>query len=187
MFILTFGILAAAAMQGSAIRASTVSYDRTEANNIATALLETLQTIDFDHDLLKEEPDGGNRLKDHIPDLSQPSKTCSFTNLTESMRRDWYKKCEQGLCHTYTEKGKLPNMLDNLVTVVNGDAGLIEDKSGFTYVMYWWVEPIKVKEADGREKETNKNVHIFLEWHTPYGKNHLAYTTTKYLNVSLKK
>ena len=41
MLVLTVGVLAVAAMQGNAIRASTVAYERTEANNIATALIET--------------------------------------------------------------------------------------------------------------------------------------------------
>ena len=186
MCILTIGVLAAAAMQGSAIRASTVAYDRTEANTIATTLLETLQTVDFDHELLKEEPDSANKLVYHIPDLAQPEKTCRFTNLTEAMKREWYKQCESEKCHAYTDKGKLPAMMDNLVTVVKPDSGLVRDKSGLMYVLYWWVQDVKVKEQ-GKDKTANKNIHVFLEWNTPYGKNHLAYTTTKYLNVSLKK
>ncbi len=151
MFVLTVGILAVAAMQGNAIRASTVAYERTEANNIATALIETLQYIPFDDASLSPTGSGNGQLVNNA-----------------------------AVVHTYTADS-LPSMLNSLVKVPTGaPAGTIVDRAGITYRLSWAVQDVL---NGGRA--VNKNIRIFLRWSTPYGENHLEFTTAKYANVSL--
>ncbi len=52
--ILTIGIFAAIGMHVTALNASSSSYHRTNANNVAISLLETLKNLDFDDPILNE-------------------------------------------------------------------------------------------------------------------------------------
>lgn len=61
--ILTIGILSAMSMQVKAIDASSSALNRTDANNVAISLLETLKQMDFtDPNLIQTSP--GNLVRD---------------------------------------------------------------------------------------------------------------------------
>lgn len=60
--ILTIGILAAMGMQVRAISASSTALNRTDANNIAVSLLETLKELPFDDANLAQTVAAGNAI-----------------------------------------------------------------------------------------------------------------------------
>lgn len=187
MLILTIGIMAAAAMQGSAIRSSAASYDRTEANNIAVAMMETLQHLNFQHKSLAK-------------DTYKPDEDSE-----ETIRKNAnpYPYDKDG------DKLELPDMLDKLVKVETIDAskvkrgtpcffpspdnanapmtlGVVSDNAGSCYLLRWAVADAgKVTTDDGKEAKVNKHIHVFVDWNTPYGTSRLHYASIKYNNTSL--
>lgn len=155
MSILAAGILTVCMMQVSAMRASATAYDRTEANSIATALIESFQSLPYDDSLLDDTADGGD-----LP--SNADDTC----------RHYVKNASK----------KLDRIMRNMIDVPSGaEAGVVEDKSGTRYNLSWAVQE-ETAQVDGQSKSIRKTIRVFMDWKTPMGTNHLDFITSKYPN-----
>lgn len=110
MAILTIGILTVTMMQGRAMLASAVAYDRTEANNIAIALIETLQHIPFNDPSLAAT-------------VSTPGELANDAN-----------------AHTYASDSLPDMLDALIEIPPGSPAGTIVDRSGIRYTLSWAVQ-----------------------------------------------
>ena len=208
MFLLTVGILAAAAMQGSAIRASTTAYERSEANNIALTMMETLQHLKFEDKALAKatydpadekyrNPSGGEDPEDNIKadanlypydrDGERMNLPAMLTDLIEEVPEKQQKKGTS--CYFEDKNGKQITR------------GVVRDKAGGCYLLRWAVaDAAKVNLENGMIvfdpdsfdtgtgiAKVNKHLRVYLDWHTPYGmENHIQFMTIKYNTSPLR-
>lgn len=165
MAILAVGILTACLMQGMALRTSTVAYQRTEANNVAQALVEALQQLPFDHAML--EPTQSDAALDMLE--------------KEGVAAKWTGSLDKSAARVLTRDAddKLAEMVSGVFTVKN-DEGAVMDARGLTFDLRWAVQEVVVKAAP-ENISTDKIIRVYMDWDTPVGiKNHLQYTTNKY-------
>lgn len=114
IFILTIGILAAMTMQIRAIGASSSALNRTDANNVAISLLETLKELDFDDPNLNATTTSTYTLVGGLPTFDNNERTFVAANFPE---------------------------MQTIVQVPAGAAaGTVIDKTGVTYQLSWDVQ-----------------------------------------------
>ncbi len=160
--ILTIGILTVMVMQANAIRASSSAMNRTEANNISIALLETLKRLPFDN-----------------TNLSQPANNPTITELnTVSTTQDLTNLITGAKVKTFSNAG-LPEMAS--LIQAGATAGTVVDHSGITYQLAWAVQDQTLATGE----TLNKTIWVFMTWNTLMGQNRLQMTSIKYNNISL--
>lgn len=147
--LLTIGILAAMTMQIKAIGASSTAMNRTEANSVSLALLETFRRLDL-----------GNA------NLAPTTATVNEL-LNVSTRQQLQALITNGKIRTFAAAG-LPEM-QPLINVPAGGvpAGTIIDHSGISYQLAWAVQDQAL--LDG--SPLNKNIWIIMIWDSPMGVN----------------
>lgn len=153
--ILTIGIMAAMGMQFRAIGAGSTAMDRTEANNVAQALLETLKDLPFDDANL------------NFTGAAAPGDLLPAT------------------ARTFTTAANFPRMAAFVQMPAGAAAGTVVDKSGITYQLSWAVQDNPADPADPTGKKTGKTIRVFMTWNSPMGQNRLEITAIKYNNVNL--
>lgn len=162
IFILTIGILTVMAMQVMAIGASSSAMNRTEANNVSLALLETLKELPFDD-----------------ANLNQTTATLAELNSVTNGQQ-LQALINAGRVRTFTAANL--SEMESLVQVPAGAvAGTIIDKAGITYQMAWAV----VDQNLATGQTLYKTLWVFLYWNSMMGHNRLQTTTVKYNNVQL--
>lgn len=170
MAILTAGILAVCMMQVSALRASMVAFDRSEATGIATALIECFQNLPYS-DL---------KVTQTAPDEPLPATSVSG-------EKDAYNYYGDGT------SSRLERMMKGLI-VPAGDEGKIKTVSGgLEYTLKWAVQ--EERDLNGEDKSIRKNIRVYLNWDMPSSfmevrsgdgqkGGRLEFTTTKYPNLA---
>lgn len=153
--ILSIGIMAAMGMQIRAIGAGSTAMNRTDANNVALALMETLKDLPFDDANLDFTGNGGVAPGDLV----------------------------QATARTFTTVANFPRMSPFVASVPV--AGSIVDRSGITYQLSWAVQDNPVDPADPAGDRTGKTIRVFMTWNSPMGQNRLEMTTIKYNNIDL--
>lgn len=168
--ILTIGILATMGMQVKAIEGSTTAMNRTEANNISLALLETMKNLPFANANLVQTNATVNEL---MLVANQPSAVSSAQELQTLINN--------GRVRTFTP-ANLPEM-QSLIQLPAGAAptGTVIDHSRISYQLAWAVQDQSLPTGE----IFNKTVWVFMTWNTPIGRNTLHMTTIKYNNGSL--
>ena len=160
--ILTIGILTVMVMQVNAIRASSSAINRTEANNISIALLETLKRLPFDN-----------------TNLSQPANNPTFTELnTASTAQNITDLITGAKVKTFTN-AVFPEMAS--LIQAGATAGTVVDHAGITYQLAWAVQDQILATGE----TLNKTIWVFMTWNTLMGQNRLKMTSMKYNNISL--
>lgn len=155
--ILTIGIMAAMGMQIRAIGAGSTALNRTDANNVALALMETLKDLPFDDANLDFTGNGGVAPGD----------------LTQATAR------------TFTTVANFPRMGTFVQMPAGSAAGTVVDHSGITYQLSWAVQDNPVDPADPTGDRMGKTIRVFMIWNSPMGQNRLEMTTVKYNNIKL--
>ena len=169
--ILTIGILTVMVMQVSAINHSSSAMNRSEANGVAMALLETLKELPFDDANLDEAP----------PTLPANTPTVTVAELEAvTTRAQLQALIDGGKVHTFTAAG-LPAMQPFVQVPAAAAAGTVVDRAGISYQLAWAVQDHVI--AGG--VTLDKTIWLFMHWNSPAGQNRLRMTTLKYSNVSL--
>ena len=169
--ILTIGILTVMVMQVSAINHSSSAMNRSEANGVALALLETLKEIPFDDANLDEAP----------PTLPANAPTITVAELEAvTTRAQLQALIDGGKVHTFTA-ASLPAMQPFVQVPAGATAGTVVDRAGVSYQLAWAVQDHVI--AGG--VTLDKNIWVFMHWDSPMGQNRLRMTTLKYSNVPL--
>ena len=169
--ILTIGILTVMVMQVSAINNSSSAMNRSEANGVALALLETLKEIPFDDANLDEAP----------PTLPANAPTITVAELEAvTTRAQLQALIDGGKVHTFTA-ASLPAMQPFVQVPAGATAGTVVDRAGVSYQLAWAVQDHVI--AGG--VTLDKNIWVFMHWDSPMGQNRLRMTTLKYSNVPL--
>ena len=160
--ILTIGILTVMVMQVSAINHSSSAMNRSEANGVAMALLETLKEIPFD-------------------DTNLTATTATLDELEAvTTRAQLQALIDGGKVHTFTA-ASLPAMQPFVQVPAGATAGTVVDRAGVSYQLAWAVQDHVI--AGG--VTLDKNIWVFMHWNSPMGQNRLRMTTLKYSNVPL--
>ena len=160
IFILTFGILTVMVMQIRAIGASSTAMNRTEANNVSLALLETLKELPFDN-----------------ANLTKTTATLAeLTGVTNNQQLQLL--IDAGKVRTFTAAA-FPEM--QTLVQAGTTAGMITDRTGITYQLAWAV----VDQTLASGETLHKTLWVFLYWNSLMGQNRLQMTTVKYSNVPL--
>ncbi|MFH0781165.1 MAG: prepilin-type N-terminal cleavage/methylation domain-containing protein [Pseudomonadota bacterium] len=162
IFILTFGILTVMVMQLKAIEGSATAMNRTEANNISMAILETLKNQDFTDD-----------------DLVQTTATVNEL-LVVATAQQLQTLIDTGKVRTFVP-ANLPEMQSLIQLQAGAPLGTIVDRSRISYQLAWAVEDQVLATGE----TLDKTVWVFMTWNSPMGRNWLQMTTIKYNNVSL--
>ena len=160
--LLAFGILTVCMMQTGALRTSTTAFNRSEANGIATALIECFQALPYN---------------DRTLDGKQSS---ALPATASSGDKDDYNYYVKG------NSPKLDEMMKGLITHINDEGAVMGIGSRLRYTLKWAVQEEKQKVKD-EDKSIRKNIRVFLNWNSPMGENRLEFTTTKYPNMSQAK
>ena len=169
--ILTIGILTVMVMQVSAINNSSSAMNRSEANGVALALLETLKEIPFDDANLDEAP----------PTLPANAPTITVAELEAvTTRAQLQALIDGGKVHTFTA-ASLPAMQPFVQVPAGATAGTVVDRAGVSYQLAWAVQDHVI--AGG--VTLDKTIWVFMHWNSPMGQNRLRMTTLKYSNVPL--
>ena len=169
--ILTIGILTVMVMQVSAINNSSSAMNRSEANGVALALLETLKELPFDDANLDEAP----------PTLPANAPTITVAELEAvTTRAQLQALIDGGKVHTFTA-ASLPAMQPFVQVPAGATAGTVVDRAGVSYQLAWAVQDHVI--AGG--VTLDKNIWVFMHWDSPMGQNRLRMTTLKYSNVPL--
>jgi len=155
--ILTIGIMAAMGMQIRAIGAGSTALNRTDANNVALTLMETLKDLPFDDANLNFTPTGGAAPGDLV----------------------------QATARTFTTVANFPRMGAFVQMPAGAVPGTVVDHSGITYQLSWAVRDNPVDPADPTGDRTGKTIRVFMTWNSPMGQNRLEMTTVKYNNIDL--
>lgn len=158
--ILTIAILTVMVMQASAINNSSSAMNRSEANGVALALLETLKELPFD------DPN----LAATTATLAELEAINSYTGLGALIAA--------GKVHTFTAAG-LPAMQPFLE--LGPSAGDVVDRAGIGYQLAWAVQDHVI--AGG--VTLDKTIWVFMNWQTTARERGLQMTTLKYSNVPL--
>ena len=160
--ILTIGILTVMVMQVSAINHSASAMNRSEANGVALALLETLKELPFD-------------------DANLDATSATLDELEAvATRAQLQTLIDGGKVHTFTTAG-LPAMQPFVQVPAGATAGTVVDRAGVSYQLAWAVQDHVI--AGG--VTLDKTIWVFMHWNSPMGQNRLRMTTLKYSNVSL--
>ena len=160
--ILTIGILTVMVMQVSAINHSSSAMNRSEANGVALALLETLKELPFDD----------ANLTATTATLAELEAINSYAGLGALIAA--------GKVHTFTAAG-LPAMQPFVQVPAGATAGTVVDRAGVSYQLAWAVQDHVI--AGG--VTLDKTIWVFMHWNSPMGQNRLRMTTLKYSNVPL--
>ena len=160
--ILTIGILTVMVMQVSAINNSSSAMNRSEANGVALALLETLKELPFD-------------------DANLTATTATLAELEAvTTRAQLQALIDGGKVATFTAAG-LPAMQPFVQVPAAAAAGTVVDRAGVNYQLAWAVQDQVI--AGG--VTLDKTIWVFMHWNSPMGQNRLRMTTLKYSNVPL--
>lgn len=168
--ILTIGILAAMVMQLKAVEGSATAMNRTEANNISMALLETLKNQPFTDGDLVQTTATVNELLAVVNQRSAVATTQQLQALIDA-----------GKVRTFAP-ANLPEM-QSIIQLLAGAAplGTVIDRSRIVYQLAWAVQDQVLATGE----TLNKTVWVLMTWNSPLGSNTLQMTTVKYNNVSL--
>lgn len=160
--ILSIGILTVMVMQTQAIRASSSSMNRTEANTVALALMETLKELNFDDNILNKTL----ATKDEL------------TTITTSQQLQ--KFIDAGKLTTFKDSdlAKMKEIISKPATATNGT---VVDKSGIQYTLAWAV----LDNVTENSKSIGKTIWLFIYWNSLMGQNKVSMTTLKYKNTPL--
>lgn len=156
IFILTIGIVAAMTMQIRAIGSSSSAINRTDANNVAMALLETIKGLDFNDPNLAATSTS-------VYDIAGASPVFDGNERTFNV-------------------AAFPTMQPLLQVPAGAAAGTIIDRSGVTYQLSW---DIHDKTLPGGGPTLEKVIRVYMTWNSLMGQNRLDMTTMKYRNISL--
>ena len=160
--ILTIGILAVMVMQVSAINFSSSAMNRSEANSVALALLETLKELPFDNANL-------NQSTATLVELSGVETDQQLQALIDANK-----------VHTLIA-ANLPKMQPFVQTPAGAAAGTVVDRAGISYQLAWAVQNHVLATGENLDK----TIWVFMHWRSPAGQNRLRMTTLKYSNVPL--
>ena len=160
--ILTIGILTVMVMQTRALNASSTAMNRTEANNVSLALMETLKRLPFTN-----------------ANLAQTTATVDELN-TAVTAQQLQPLITANKVRTFTAAG-FPEMQALVQMPAGAAAGTLVDRSGITYQLAWAVQDQILATGE----TLNKTLWVFITWNTTMGQNTLRMTTVKYSNVSL--
>jgi len=155
IFILTIGILAVMGMQIQAIGASGSAQNRTEANNVSLALLETLKEMDF------ADPARANYPLTET--IASPGALLNDGNENVFTLADF------------------PEMAFIIQAVAGAAAGTVIDRFGVTYQLSWDVQDSTL----GTGETPYKCIRVYMTWNSSRGQNRLEMTTIKYNDISL--
>jgi type IV pilus modification protein PilV len=165
--VLTVGLLGVMAAQSKGIDFSSVAMHRTNANNMAISLLETLKELPFNDPNLAQT----NATANEINALFQDSRTSQQLQLLINANR----------VRTYVA---IPSSLPRMAPLIFAapTPGTIVDQSDGTYQLAWDVKDNLVG-AD----VLDKTIRIFMTWRNNSTGllNRLEMTTVKYNNMSL--
>lgn len=162
--VLTIGIMATIIMQGRAINASTAAINRTEANSVSLALIETFAALPFD-------------------DANLNNTTATAAEIDAVATRNGLQALiDAGRVRTLTGAG-FPEMQTILRVPAGAQAGMVVDGANIAYQLAWAVLDVKFNTSGD---SIEKNVVIFMYWDTVVGStNSLQMTMEKYVNQSL--
>ena len=160
--ILTIGILTVMVMQVSAISHSSSAMNRSEANGVALALLETLKDLPFDDD-----------------DLDATTATLAELEAVDN-RAQLQALIDAGKVSTFVA-ANLPEMQPFVQVPAAAAAGTVLDRAGITYQLAWAVQDHVLATGENLDK----TIWVFMHWDSPTGQNRLLMTTLKYSNVPL--
>lgn len=164
VFILTIGILTVMVMQVRAIGSSSSAMNRTEANNVSLALLETFKELSFED----------NNLDETNASLAELDAASTLQQLQALIAA--------GKVKTFTAAA-FPEMQSLIQFPAGASAGTVIDHAGITYQLAWAVKNVTFDPNTG--KTVGKNLRIFIFWNTPFGQNRLQMTTLKFRNTEL--
>ena len=180
MAILSIGVLAACMMQGSALRASNLAYNRTEANNVAMTLVSAMQQLPFDDAMLEHTGSDQNNSKYEIGGTTDTREVSLIGELPSDCSSVAQKDLCDRVCRSFdrNDNSALADLVRQVFTMK--EDGKVTDNSGITFKLRWAVQDVKLKEVDA---PTDKIIRIFMEWDTLAGiPNHLVFTTNKFRN-----
>ena len=160
--ILTIGILTVMVMQASAINHSSSAMNRSEANGVALALLETLKELPFDD-----------------PNLAATTATLAELEAINSYA-GLGALIAAGKVHTFTAAG-LPAMQPFLEVRPGAAAGDVVDRAQIGYRLAWAVQDHVLASGE----TLDKTIWVFMNWQTTARERGLQMTTLKYSNVPL--
>lgn len=160
IFVLTVGIMAAMFMQTRAIGSSSSALNRTDANNVAISLLETLKQLPFND-----------------ANLAATSATTIMTNNPGS------NPVFGGNERTFTA-GAFPEMQALVQVPAGAVAGTVVDRAGVTYQLSWDVQDRNLPAVLGGTT-IEKVIRVYMTWNSLMGQNQLDMTTVKYRNITL--
>lgn len=200
MAILAIGIITVCMMQGSALRASTTAFKRTEAINVALALVEAMQQLPSDDPMLEaigdgkkdsEYEKGGNGTREvkliggESGGVFPPMDLVMREKLEE--RTSNVHRCENRnkKCGAKSGTTNLEKLLEPSFEVLTGDKeGKIRDRTGTEFELAWAVQDVMVtgiEDKNGNQAPSDKLIRIYMQWKTPMGiNNHLEFTTNKF-------
>lgn len=158
IFVLTVGIMAAMLMQTRAIGSSSSALNRTDANNVAISLLETLKQLPFND-----------------ANLAATSTTLIVTPGGNPVL--------DGNERTFAA-GAFPEMQSLIQVPAGAPAGTVVDRAGVTYQLSWDVQDRTLPGALGGGT-IEKVIRVYMTWNSLMGQNQLDMTTVKYRNISL--
>jgi type IV pilus assembly protein PilV len=167
--VLTVGIMATMVMQAKAIQGSSTAMNRTEANNISIALLETLKNLPFTNDNLAQTTATVPELNLVANQMNSASAAAELQNLINT----------PGKVRTFIA-ADFPEMQALIRLPAGAAAGTVVDQSRISYRLAWAVQDQVLAGVT-----LNKTIRVFMTWNSPMGINTLQMNTIKYNNVSL--
>ncbi|MDD2464690.1 MAG: prepilin-type N-terminal cleavage/methylation domain-containing protein [Desulfobulbus sp.] len=160
--ILTVGILTVMVMQTQAIRASSSSMNRTEANTVTLALMETLKDLNFDDNIL-------NKTLATRAELTTITTAQQLQNLIDAGKLNTFKESD------------FAQMKEIIIKPATATNGTVVDKSGIQYTLAWAV----LDNVTENSKSIGKTIWLFMYWDSLMGPNKILTTTLKYKNTPL--
>lgn len=167
--VLTVGIMATMVMQAKAIQGSSTAMNRTEANNISIALLETLKNLPFTNDNLAQTTATVPELNLVANQMNSASAAAELQNLINT----------PGKVRTFIA-ADFPEMQALIRLPAGAAAGTVVDQSRISYRLAWAVQDQVLAGVT-----LNKTIWVFMTWNSPMGINTLQMNTIKYNNLSL--
>lgn len=160
--ILTIGILTVMVMQVTAINHSSSAMNRSEANGVALALLETLKELPFDD-----------------ANLVATSATLAELEAVDTQLQ-LQALIDVDKVSTFVA-ADLPAMQPFVQVPAGAVDGTVVDQAGIRYQLAWAVQDHVLATGEN----LNKNIWVFMHWNSPAGQNRLRMATLKYSNVPL--
>jgi hypothetical protein len=162
--ILTTGIITVMAMQTRAIGTNSMAANRTEANNVALAILETLKGLPFSDANLVATGATDQQLLGLASVPIAPGAALQALVVGDSIR-------------TFTAVANFPQMGAILQVPDATTAGIVQDNTGHMYTLGWAIQDGVM--PDGSPDTRNKKIWLFMFWTSFMGENHLCMTTVK--------